>query len=119
MIIKANGNVDILSGNYNTLLFGLMVKFGLLVRPYSILNSSFRFSIIQPSGFGLMDPPCSPLKITLKPVLLKTKYFSEFEFSIHGTESLEHELVHTAKSRRPNKCHHPANSIITVLCTST
>ena len=63
MIIIANKNVDILSGNYNTLLFGLMVKFGLLLQPYGILNSAFRFSIIQPSGFGLMDPP-------LKKVLL-------------------------------------------------
>ena len=46
-----------MSGNYNTLLFDLMVKFSLLVRAYGILNSAFRFSIIRPSRFGLMDPP--------------------------------------------------------------
>ena len=47
--------IDILSRNYTSWIFGLTVKFGLPVRPYGIFNSAFRFSIIRPSGFGLMD----------------------------------------------------------------
>ena len=46
---------DILSRNYNSYNFGPTVKFGLPVRPYGIFYSGFRFSIIRPSGFGLMD----------------------------------------------------------------
>ena len=38
-------------------LFGLTVKFDLPVRHSGQLNSAFQFSIVRPSGFGLMYPP--------------------------------------------------------------
>ena len=45
---------------YTILLFSLMVIFGLMglmVGLYGYNNSVIRFLFIQPSGFGLMDPP--------------------------------------------------------------
>ena len=57
-IVSNSTNIVLkISRNFTSCIFGLMVKFGLLVQPSSILNSAFQFLIIRSSGFGLTAPP--------------------------------------------------------------